>query len=466
MASLLACFKCRLEIRVKQQKVESIDVTNHINDLQEYMDDLSSRNKISTNVTNDSVSEAVMPINAGIVCPNLSPAIPTCTNGFELDLTPPPPPYPSYNEILNDAQQRLNGIILQLFRHQEIVQHMMLYSKGPKSVTWRCTSRSKKIGCLAKVRQLKRDGPAQASDFTFLPHSEENPHNHPPNIKTAEVIDVRNEAKKEGLVHKFKPAKKICEERILKLQGSVPADSLPNLLNCVRQVNRCRESARPPAPAKDNPFFTIDLSGFPPNFYLGAVEVELVGVLCRHLLFATPLQLRHLANIKLWMGDGTFDIIALPFKQLWSIHDYEKALWKAVARVFPEVQHWGCSFHQIQAEMRRLKDKENLSVAYQTDPEIRRVVQLTLCLCYLHHSEIRQKKIGLEKTPTGKPRNGLSTTERRGQTTRRREQEKLLLAEDLVSYGNLNKNQCAAQKLKDERLSAEWGEYEKWRVLI
>jgi hypothetical protein len=45
-----------------------------------------------------------------------------------------------------------------------------------------------------------------------------------------------------------------------------------------------------------------------------------------------------------------------------------------------------------------------------------------------------------------------------------KEQEKLLLAEDLVSYGNLNKNQCAAQKLKDERLSAEWGEYEKWRV--
>lgn len=292
---------------------------------------------------------------------------------------------------------------------------------------------------------------------------------------------------------------------------------------------------------------------------MGAVEVELVGVLCRHLLFATPLQLRHLANIKLWMGDGTFDIIALPFKQLWSIHgtilgeggenksvpllhvamtrrkeadyvavlefiksklhapaikqftsDYEKALWKAVARVFPEVQHWGCSFHQIQAEMRRLKDKENLSVAYQTDPEIRRVVQLTLCLCYLHHSEIRQVFLEivsmappslsgylsyLEKNWIGENtywqttkwsvynRTKRTNNEAEGTHNRWRirgevhkmtvyklseflfkEQEKLLLAEDLVSYGNLNKNQCAAQKLKDERLSAEWGEYEKWRV--
>ncbi len=62
------------------------------------------------------------------------------------------------------------------------------------------------------------------------------------------------------------------------------------------------------------------MSGFPPDFYLGAVEVTIKGVLCRHLVFATPLQLRHLANVKLRMGDGTFDIITLPFTQLWSVH--------------------------------------------------------------------------------------------------------------------------------------------------
>ena len=45
-----------------------------------------------------------------------------------------------------------------------------------------------------------------------------------------------------------------------------------------------------------------------------------------------------------------------------------------------------------------------------------------------------------------------------------KEQGQLLLSLDLVSYGNLDKNQCASQKLKEERLGAEWGEYEKWRV--
>jgi hypothetical protein len=57
------------------------------------------------------------------------------------------------------------------------------------------------------------------------------------------------------------------------------------------------------------------VSGFPPEFYLGAAEVTLKWILCRHLIF---------------------------------------------------------------------------TMAYQTDSEILRVVQLTLCLCYLHHSEVRQ----------------------------------------------------------------------------
>jgi hypothetical protein len=46
-----------------------------------------------------------------------------------------------------------------------------------------------------------------------------------------------------------------------------------------------------------------------------------------------------------------------------------------------------------------------------------------------------------------------------------KEQGQLLLPEDLVSYGYLDKNQCASQKLKDDRLCADWEECEKERVL-
>ena len=41
---------------------------------------------------------------------------------------------------------------------------------------------------------MKRDGPPEQSDFTFLPHTEENPHNHTPNMETAEVIGIRNDS--------------------------------------------------------------------------------------------------------------------------------------------------------------------------------------------------------------------------------------------------------------------------------
>lgn len=259
------------------------------------------------------------------------------------------------------------------------------------------------------------------------------------------------------------------------------------------------------------------------------------------------------------MADGTLDIIALPFKQLWSVHgsimgkdriyntqallnvamtrrkekdyiavlefvvsklhapaiqqftsDFEKALWKAVGKVFPNVQHWGCSYHHIQAEMRRIKDKEHLATDYLTDHELRGVVQQTLCLCYIHHSEIRQvfdeivknaptklsgylnylekewirddafwnpKKCSVynRKKRTNNESEGTHNRWRiRGEVNKMtiyklaeflfKEQQRIGLNEDLVSYGNLDVNQSRKQREKDEKLAKEWGEYEKWRV--
>jgi hypothetical protein len=140
----------------------AIDVTNHINDLQvsvteaspvaannfnfnlqEYMDDLSSRNKISTNVTNDSVSEAVMPINAVIVCPNLSPAIPTCTNGFipdsaDISFAPRPPPgspSPEFN-ILSPANSVMILFNPNLNSSTSVDGAVAVFSPGAAAIEW------------------------------------------------------------------------------------------------------------------------------------------------------------------------------------------------------------------------------------------------------------------------------------------------------------------------------------------
>ena len=42
----------------------------------------------------------------------------------------------------------------------------------------------------------------------------------------------------------------------------------------------------------------------------------------RHVVFATPKQIKLLAKAKVWYMDGTFKVIKDPFKQLYSIHSF------------------------------------------------------------------------------------------------------------------------------------------------
>ncbi|KAK4009517.1 hypothetical protein OUZ56_018644 [Daphnia magna] len=184
-----------------------------------------------------------------------------------------------------------------------------------------------------------RGNQKELSDFIFIPHSEENPHNHSPNIETAEVIDVRNEDKKAGL--------------LWSIHGTILGEG---------------------GESKSVPLLHVAMTRRKEADYVAVLE-----------FIKSKL---HTPAIKQFTSD------------------YKKELWKAVERVFPRVQHRGCSYNQIQEKMRRLKDKEHFATEYRTDPEIRRIVQLTLCLCYLHHSEIRPSKKGLGKTHTGKLRNG------------------------------------------------------------
>ena len=83
----------------------------------------------------------------------------------------------------------------------------------------------------------------------------------------------------------------------------------------------------------------VDTEGFPENFYLGEVPVELVNKKTkelekrRHLVFATGEQLSFLNNAYRWYMDGTFKIIDKSFTQLYSIH----AFLKGVKKFYPSL---------------------------------------------------------------------------------------------------------------------------------
>ena len=206
--------------------------------------------------------------------------------------------------------------------------------------------------------------------------------------------------------------------------GKCSAD-VPNISNLVHIARRARYGSLPDQPQTLQ--FDLDEDHVPPGFLRRDIKVDNQ----HHLIFATDSQLELLARAKRWYLDGTFLVVRKPFYQLFSIHafiryqdnikqvplcfalmsgkraqdyeavftaidellphpaviegaltDYEKAIWKGIQAVYPNISVVGCSFHYTQAVYRKVQEKK-LVIRYSQDDGTHRFIRKLLALCYL-----------------------------------------------------------------------------------
>ncbi|XP_033762412.1 uncharacterized protein LOC117343950 [Pecten maximus] len=165
----------------------------------------------------------------------------------------------------------------------------------------------------------------------------------------------------------------------------------------------------------------------------------------RHLMFATPTQLRLLQQARRWYCDGTFKIRREPFQQLWSIHaflqqdgctkqvplcfvlmsrrtaedyeavlrhlltcfesspevegfmlDFEAGCWRAVRSVFPGVDLKGCSFHWAQAVLRKV-DSLGLRATFRKRQGVAEYIRKLMALPFLPSPQIHDAFVKLKR---------------------------------------------------------------------
>ena len=291
--------------------------------------------------------------------------------------------------------------------------------KQNSSVYWRCTLRS----CPATVTQ-------KGTSFTMGKKY----HNHNGVQGVDKDLEVRKYVKQKAVKYVFKDSGAIVDNAIMKLVGEENCPALTNPKNLQRMLNRKRETLRPKEPC------TLDFELVRMDHFEDFLQKDIVTRSGRrHFVFSTPQQIDLLSRCKTWYLDGTFKIVRLPFTQLWSVHgfvnndgqsntkqvvllyvlmsgktesdyvhvlkviknilpsvspgpeccvlDFERALWKAIGKVFPDSMIRGCAFHWTQAVWRKIQES-GLQPAYMNDDAVFQYCRQVLALPFLPHEHI------------------------------------------------------------------------------
>lgn len=303
---------------------------------------------------------------------------------------------------------------------------------------WRCSVRNRQRTCLATVTQYEN------GEFRHGRH----PHNHPAAIGVGVAKALLHNAKVLASHDVFQPAAEVVDKVLREAHLERPCPALPAVGNIVRIANRYRSAMRPKDPQDLS--FTIDDSYIPPDF----LQSDIAKHGQRHLIFYSADCLRLLSIAKSWYIDGTFAVVSKPFQQLLSIHcfveadscvkqvplvyilmsrnktkdytavlksirsrmpfvavrritsDFERALWRAIANVFPQTKHRGCTFHWTQAVYRKIQGL-GLAVQYRDDRHVHKLCRRVMALPLLPAAQIPEQFDRLRQQAVSRPMHAL-----------------------------------------------------------